>query len=178
VLEFDGSGYPELLQAQIEGLVLDRDYSFFVIGLNPYESEPSERVSYRVAGLPTAVGAITEIENSRSSDGKRLGLQWEDCESDGGSEIKMYTLALVQENQPDEILYYGAETSTVLDNLISGRTQTYHVRATNLVGDGPWSDQYTFLIVEKPSQPLDLTVVAFDDSVVSLSWKQPIKNGG
>jgi len=63
----------------------------------------------------------------------------------------MYTLAQVQDNQPDEIVYYGSERSVVLDNLTPGRTYTYHARATNLVDDGDWSDQYTFLIVDKPS---------------------------
>ena len=162
----------------VTGLVLDSDYTFYVTGLNPYESEPSESVIYRLGGRPTAVGAITEIAGSRTDDGKRLGLQWEDSSSDGGSPILVYTLALVQENQPDEIVYYGAERSIVLDNLSSGRTYTYHARATNLVGDGEWSNQYTFLIVQKPSQPLDLTVVSFDDTIVSLSWKNPLINGG
>lgn len=62
-------------------------------GLNPYESEPSDGVSYRAGGRPSAVGAITEIADSRT--GPRLGLQWEDSSSDGGSPILVYTLAWV-----------------------------------------------------------------------------------
>jgi hypothetical protein len=62
------------------------------------------------------------------------------------------------ENVPDEVVYYGAERNIVLDNLVSGNKYTYRVKATNLVGDGAWSDQYTFLMVETPSQPLNLRV--------------------
>jgi hypothetical protein len=167
-LEFDGTDMPEILTTVVTDLVLDKDYTFYITGLNPLESEPSEVVSYRASGLPTACGAITEITDSRS--GSRLGLQWEDSSSDGGSPILVYTLAQVQENLEDEVVYYGASLSIVLDNLISGRTYTYYVRATNLVGDGAWSSQYTFLIVEKPSAPLDLRVVSFDDTMVSIAW--------
>jgi len=78
----------------------------------------------------------------------------------------------------DEVVYYGQARFIVLDNLKSGKKYTYHVKATNLVGDGPWSDQYTFLMVDRPSQPLNLRVLKFDDTYVSLAWDQPIKNGG
>jgi hypothetical protein len=44
----------------------------------------------------------------------------------------------------DEILYYGPSRYTVLDNLISGRTYSFRVKATNLVGDGDWSNEYIF----------------------------------
>lgn len=79
---------------------------------------------------------------------------------------------------PDQVVYYGSARQIVLDNLQSGKKFTYHVRATNLVGDGDWSDYYTFLMVEKPSQPLNLRVLSFDDTLVSLAWDQPLKNGG
>lgn len=82
------------------------------------------------------------------------------------------------ENSPDEVVYYGAARFIVLDNLTSGLKYTYHVRATNLVGDGPWSDQYTFLMVNVPSQPLNLRVLKFDDTYVSFAWDQPLMNGG
>jgi hypothetical protein len=40
----------------------------------------------------------------------------------------------------DEVVYYGQALYIVLDNLQSGKKYSYHVRATNLVGDGEWSD--------------------------------------
>ena len=66
----------------------------------------------------------------------------------------------------------------MFDNLKPGKKYTFHARATNLVGEGVWSDQYTFLMVDTPSQPLNLRVTGFDDSYVSLAWDQPLQNGG
>ena len=66
VLEFDGTDAPEILETTVSGLILDQDYSFYVTGLNPYESDPSQSVSYRIGGRPTAVGAITEIAGTRT----------------------------------------------------------------------------------------------------------------
>lgn len=72
-------------------LDLNKDYTFYVTGLNPLEGPPSETVTYRVGGRPSKCGAISEIVESRT--GSRLGLQWEDSISDGGSPIYVYTLA-------------------------------------------------------------------------------------
>jgi hypothetical protein len=105
-LEFDGNDLPEILTTVVTNLVLDKDYTFYITGLNPLEGEPSESVSYRAGGLPTACGAITEVVDSRT--GSRLGLQWEDSTSNGGSPILVYTLAQVQENLDDEVVYYGS----------------------------------------------------------------------
>jgi len=93
VLEFDGTDQPELLSYEVTGLRLDEDYSFYVTGLNPLEGEASDQVTYRTAGRPSAVGAITEIADTRT--GQRLGLEWADSSTDGGSPILVYTLALV-----------------------------------------------------------------------------------
>jgi hypothetical protein len=144
--------------------------------LNPLEGEKSDWVSYIAAGRPAKVGAISEQVEYRT--GKRLGLQWQEPASDGGSSIKQYTLVHVVENQEDEVVYFGPELHTVLDNLDAGRTYTFRVKATNLVGDGPWSDQFSFLMADKPSAPLNLRLLSFDDSYVSIAWEQPLKNGG
>ena len=42
---------------------------------------------------------------------------------------------------------------------------TYHlqlVKATNIVGDGAWSRIYQFIIVDQPSEPLNLLVDPYD----------------
>lgn len=70
-----------------------------MIALNPLKGTPSNIVTYRAAGLPTAPGAITEIPLTRNSE--RIGLQWLDSSSNGGSAILVYTLVLVQDNLPD-----------------------------------------------------------------------------
>jgi len=56
-------------------------------------------------------------------------------------------------------LYYGSSLSTTLEELIPGSEYTYKVMATNRVGDGPWSAEYSFLTVNEPSQPLNPRVI-------------------
>lgn len=37
---------------------------------------------------------------------------------------------------------------------------------------------YSFLIVDEPTAPLDIFLLAFDDTYVSFKWQQPISSGG
>jgi len=99
-------------------------------------------------------------------------LEWADSSDDGGSPIVAYTLVEVLENQDDRIVYYGASLTAVVEELGPAGTEfTFMVKSTNLVGDGPWSDQFTFLIVEKPSSPLNPSLTDFDNTFVSLAWQ-------
>ena len=75
----------------------------------------------------------------------------------------MYTRALVTDNQPDQVVYYGSSRNTTLEGLTPGFLYTYKVKATNKVGDGPWSAEYSFLIVNEPSQPLNPRIVDFSN---------------
>jgi hypothetical protein len=161
-LEHDGTDHPEILTKTVENLVLDEDYNFFVTGLNPYEGEESDQSVYRAAGRPQAVTLISEIDGSRT--GQRIGLEWTVPSSNGGSPIQYYTLALSRENQDDEVVYHGLQTSTYLEDLTPGKSYTFHVKATNMVGDSEFSPKYTFLMVDEPTQPLKLSITSFTDT--------------
>jgi hypothetical protein len=54
--------------------------------------------------------------------------------------------------------------------MTAGETYQFRVRATSAVGDGPWSSIYSFLIVDKPSAPLLLELISFDNTQVSFSF--------
>jgi hypothetical protein len=168
ILIFDGTGHPEIVEYTATDLIVDVDTEFYLIGLNPLESEPSSTVVYRSGARPSGPTDIRITEGSRT--GKRLGLEWTVPSDDGGSPILFYTLVWVQENQADEIMYFGANNYIVLDELTSGRLYSFRVQATNLVGTGIWSDQYTFLVVDKPTSPLDLRCLEFDDKMTVLKW--------
>jgi len=58
----------------------------------------------------------------------------------------------------------------VADELTSGSEFSFKIRSTNLVGDGVWSSEFRFLIVDKPSPPLNVVNTGYDDTFVSLSW--------
>jgi hypothetical protein len=53
-------------------------------------------------------------------------------------------------------MYHGLDTLIVLDDLEPGRTYTFHIKSTNLVGDSEYSDMFSFLMVDRPNKPLDL----------------------
>lgn len=165
------------MQVTLIDLDLDVDYEFQVSGLNLIEGPKSEASLYRVAGFPDAPGAITEVPDSLT--GSRIGLTWEVPVDDGGSAIVAYTLVQVIPNKPDVVLYFGLENQAVVRDLQSGVEYTFRVKTTTLVGDSlVWSDQYSFLIVDEPTPPINTALVSFDNTYVSLSWNQPRYNGG
>lgn len=48
-----------------------------------------------------------------------------------------------------------------------------------MVGGSGWSAQtFTFLVVDAPTPPLELEIVAYDDSYVSFKWQRPLSSGG
>lgn len=51
-LVFDGINHPEILETTVSNLILDEDYEFTVSALNQVESEESEPLVIRAAGLP------------------------------------------------------------------------------------------------------------------------------
>jgi len=53
--------------------------------------------------------------------------------------VTAYTLVKVEDNQPDEVVYYGTSLSTIVTGLSSDNEYFFRVKASNLVGDGPWS---------------------------------------
>ena len=106
-LAFDGSGQPDVTEYMVEGLELDADYSFFVTALNPDEGPQSETLTVRAAGFPLAPSAITEIVDSRT--GSSIGLEWSAADT-AGSDILSYTLAIVIENDDDQVVYHGSST--------------------------------------------------------------------
>jgi len=67
----------------------------------------------------------------------------------------------------------------VVEGLTAGKEYQFKVKAATLVGDSPWStQQYSFLIVDEPSQPLNMELITFDATHVSFKWQQPISSGG
>lgn len=157
-------------------LTLDTDYDFELTGLNPLEGPPSESVTYRTGGFSLAPGAITETPQSLT--GSSIGLTWQAPTDNGGSAIVAYTLVQVVPNTPEVVLYFGLSTSTVVLDLQSGTQYTFKVKASTLVGDSAWSDQYTFLIVDEPTPPINMQLVSSDNTFVSMTWSQPRFNGG
>jgi hypothetical protein len=177
LLAYDGAGHPEVTAQQVTGLDLDADYAFFVTALNPAMGPAGDLLRVRAAGFPDAPAAITELAGSRT--GTSIGLEWPAPAEAGGSAVLSYTLAIVVENEEDRIVYHGSARSATVGGLEAGEEYEFKVRATTLVGDSEWSPQTSsFLIVDAPSAPLQLEVLASDATHVSLRWQQPSSSGG
>ena len=175
-LAFDGADLPDVTQHTVEGLVVDTDYSFFVTALNPDEGPQSDSLTLRAAAFPDAPSELREVAGSRT--GTAIGLEW-DAPADGGSAVLSYTLAIVRENEEDEVAFHGSTASTVLEGLAAGTEYEFKIMTTTMVGNSAWStNKYKFLIVDLPSPPLDLLLVAFDDTFVTVKWQAPISSGG
>jgi len=175
-LVHDGTDDPSTLQKTLTGLTLDAEYEFYVTGLNPDEGPASDILLLRAAAVPSQPGAITEVAGTRT--GSSIGLQWVAPSDDGGSAITAYTLVVTSDNEDDEVIYYGTSLQGIVSNLTAGEEYTFKVKATNLVGDGPWSSMYKFLIVDAPTPPLNPQVDSYSNTQVTLSWEQPLYNGG
>ena len=176
---YDGTGSPTTLTYTVLGLVLDRDYEFWVTSMNSLESKPSDRLTLRAAGLPDTPGAITEVSRTSVS----IELSWPTVTQDGGSPILAYTLVEEIYNQnsgelTNHVRYFGATTTALVDDLVAGNTYTFKVKCTNMVGDSEFSDAYSFKIVDAPSSPVNLIVSSFGETQVTLSWSVPLSSGG
>ena len=169
-LGYDGTAAPEVYSYTITGLTLDEDYSFYVTALNPDEGPSSQVLTHRAAALPLAPAAITEVLNSRT--GQSIQLAWSAPTDIGGSAIISYTLSIINENHADTIVYHGSSLSAIVEGLTSGQDYQFKVRSTTAAGDSPWSSNtFSFLIVDKPSSPLSLEVLSFDDTFVTMRWQ-------
>ncbi len=175
-MAYDGTGVPNVLLKIVTGLTLDADYTFWVTGLNPDEGAVSDSLSVRAAGKPTAPGAITEVASTRT--GSQIGLTWVAPSATGGSAITAYQLVRVQNNVDDIVKYYGSSTSTTVTGLSAGTEYTFKVVAINLVGEGTYSSEYKFLIVDVPTPPLNLAVSSYTNVQIVLTWEMPLFNGG
>jgi hypothetical protein len=98
VLQLDATNHPEILSFTVEDLTVDRDYTFYVSALNPYEGPRSESATFRSGGRPSKIMTMTRLLSQEP--GQRLGLQWPEPDSNG-SQILFYSLALVRENRED-----------------------------------------------------------------------------
>jgi hypothetical protein len=106
-----------------------------------------------------------------SRTGASIGLEWPTPTDTGDSAIISYTLAIIRENQADLLVYHGIATKAVVEGLTSGQEYQFKVKATTAVGDSPWSaSTYQFLIVDQPSPPLNLELLAYDNTYVRFRW--------
>jgi hypothetical protein len=75
-------------------------------------------------------------------------------------------------------VYFGLSLSAIVKDLNAGSKYYFKVKATNRVGDSLFSDIYSFLIVEKPSPPINARIDSYSNTFVTIEWEEPLYNGG
>jgi fibronectin type 3 domain-containing protein len=107
-----------------------------------------------------------------------IDLDWDEPISDGGSPIINYKI-FRGTSSGSEIFYIMIGNITTYNDtsVTPGTTYYYRVKAVNIVGDSPFSNEAYATPPTVPSIPLSLT--AFEgDSYVYLEWEEPASDGG
>ena len=155
------------------------DYEFWVIALNPLESNPSESVTLQAGSLPSSPTTISKIDETSSA----IQLYWADDATTIANGILAYSFVEEVFNKAlgevqDQVVYYGSEGSIWMDDLVPGNTYRYKVKAINLVGESEFSVTYAFRVIGVPSTPVNFKVDSYSDNLITLVWSQPLSTGG
>ncbi len=139
-------------------------------GDSPYSPEASANTS---AVAPSAPTSLTATPTSSS----QINLAWADVVSETGFKIERKTGA---GGAYAQIATVGANIVTYSDpGLTPSTTYFYRVRATNAVGDSPYSPEASSTtLVPPPGAPASLTATATSSSQINLSWPDVVSETG
>ena len=121
----------------------------------------------------TAPAKVTGLDITATTTS--ISMTW-NAPDNGGSNITGYTVEIIA-NSTDTSMANATSTSFAHTAAQVGTFYEYRVRATNDVGDGPWSARggAQIVVLEAPTAP-HLTVSSTSSSI-DLSWTEP-HNGG
>ena len=156
----------------ISGLNNGTEYSFAIVAYNKVGKGP-DRVSESVTpvGLPGKPENVTAIPR----DGNAT-VNWQTPFIDGGSAITGYTVT----SSPGNVVVVtdGRQSSATLAGLTNGIGYTFVIYASNVVGNGAFSDSTGAITpTGPPSAPIKVEAVSGDGEVL-VSWGVPLNDGG
>ncbi len=121
---------------------------------------------------PTAPGTPTAVPGD-----EQASISWT-AAADGGSPILNYDLEVDEVGGGSTVNDVGVTLETTATGLSNGTTYRARVRATNAIGDGPWSSWSSdFVPGAVPAAPGSPEVSAGDASI-SAGWVAPGDDGG
>ena len=127
-------------------------------------------------GAPGAPWGLTATPQSSSV----IEISWR-RPSTGTSAIEQYEIEVAVNKGDWSFLAILDDASTTYDhgNLAEGTTYSYHVRAKNKSGWGPWSAEVSTetQIAGTPGAPRGLTANPTDSSTIVLTWIRPTSQG-
>jgi hypothetical protein len=163
--------------AVIANLIIGGSYTFTVKAVNSqgWSAESARSALINLATIPGAPTNVTTAAGIRS-----LAVSWMPPLSNGGSPITSYivTASTGVAAETVTIIVNGSTTSTVLTNLINGKTYSVTVTATNALGQGPPSARsIPATLPTVPGAPQALTVTPVG-STLQVRWVAPAFTGG
>ena len=156
-----------------------------VTATNFMESDPSNLVTFVVAGVPSTPSTPTQVGVPVvKSDGTiSATIAWT-APANQGSSILGYTLyyKITQSSSDYAVIYSGISRPEVLQYTVSNLTMSvqysFIVSATNSAGEGSNSSAFVFIAAGVPSIPTNLNVVSTSTGSITLAWDPPTSDGG
>jgi cytochrome c biogenesis protein CcdA/fibronectin type 3 domain-containing protein len=133
--------------------------------------------SNEVSATPMTLPGAPNLRSATPSD-SQVVLTWSAPTSNGGGVITNYNVYRGLTSGSMTLLTTVGNVLTYIDGgLTNGQAYYYTVRAVNVVGEGPQSNQLSVIPLAPPTTPQNLAANAGNGNVV-LTWSTPADNGG
>lgn len=128
--------------------------------------------------LTTLPGVPTNVNGTKAS-ATSAQVSFNPPSSDGGSPITSYRAECTSTNGGAFGSQTGVGSPLVVGSLSAGFTYQCRVRATNSVGDGPYSAfSFTFVLTTLPGTPTNVNATKFSSTSAQVSFSPPTSTGG
>ncbi|KAL0040936.1 hypothetical protein WJX79_010532 [Trebouxia sp. C0005] len=180
-----------VLITQVHALRPGRRYAFRLVCspvvLPPLTAPRSQPTSQPVAFATPATVPVAPQPVTLSGRGRtNLTFKWKEPEDTGGRDIFEYHLQMAypgnsQDPESDQgftPVYEGEEKRYKAARLLPGNEYKARVKAVNIIGESPWSQEAAFMTeATVPSPPEFLTCTANGADTVLVSWQAPPDGG-
>lgn len=167
---------PPRRQCAIQGLTNGTAYTFVVTANNASGTGATSAPSAAVT--PTGVPSAPLNISASAGDGSAQ-VSWSASASDGGRAITQYRVWSVQDSLKQCTPQNLSDLNCTVSGLANGSTYTFHARAYNNIGAGPYSSASNAVTPTGiPGSPTGVSAVASCDNTAVITWSAPGSDGG
>ena len=126
---------------------------------------------------PRAAPAAPQFTDAAELD-RALNVHWKPTDT-GGSPITEYRLEyrVAGADAPWKLASETTKSPVMVSGLINGTRYEFRVRASNAIGDGPWSAVFTATPSRVADAPTSLTLTP-GNGTIRVDWAPPVSDGG
>lgn len=160
----------------VQGLTNGTAYTFVVTATNASGTGATSAPSAAVtpAGVPSAPLNISATAGDGSAQ-----VFWNASASDGGQAITQYRVWSVQDSLKQCTPQNLSDLNCTVSGLTNGSTYTFHARAYNNLGAGPYSAASNAITpTGLPGVPTAVSAVASCNNTAVITWSAPGSDGG